>query len=222
MGWTWIPGSTRKGVIAELTDPEEWAPREDGKIRYRRTLTKQYKGAPWKGTLYVVYQDGFKGEPEKPEDRWIGVHLLSYWKCKRDGGGWGYKDMCASMGPSEVRCPLKYLEMCPKIEGEWEADWRDAVKKYHARQRAGTAALQKLKVGETVYLQGCKVDSVTLTSKRPLMGRASTGYMYRIPRRLIDAEKTFAALDEALKGPKAVIGTDDKQKRAEILAQAAK
>lgn len=49
--------------------------------------------------------------------------------------GYGYKDICASMGPCEVNCPLSYLDEAPD-GGGYETAWREKVRQYHADKKA--------------------------------------------------------------------------------------
>jgi len=49
--------------------------------------------------------------------------------------GYGYKDICASMGPCEVNCPITYLDLAPD-SGGYETGWREKVRTYHADKAA--------------------------------------------------------------------------------------
>jgi hypothetical protein len=94
---------------------------------------------------------------------------------KRQGQGWGYKDMDESMFPFYYTCPLKFFKLCLPPSPS-AAEWREAVRKFHAKQ-AAKASMKKaiksaLKVGCKVRLiEGCSVKvPLTITSLKPLLG----------------------------------------------------
>lgn len=60
--------------------------------------------------------------------RYIRLDLLAYF---RDDGAWGYKDLCESMGPCEVDCPLSFLDLVPVPDGPYAEGWRARVREYH-------------------------------------------------------------------------------------------
>lgn len=66
--------------------------------------------------------------------RWINVDLMARGGHPAD---WGYKPVSEDMGPCEVSCPLKYLEMAPLNEhhGEYAGPWRERVRAYWARRQ---------------------------------------------------------------------------------------
>jgi len=113
-------------------------------------------------------------------ERYIGCDLMA----GQRGYGWGYKDMCESMGPCYYSCPLKYLDLAPEPEGPYAKGWRAKVREHHARLAATNAKLRDLKVGDTIPLVGCKVPEVTIVSVRPLRGTYG-GARYRIPRKVL-------------------------------------
>jgi len=92
-------------------------------------LKHVYRGAPWKGTLYTVWQNTY---PDGTVVKYAVVYLIELVRNARRGDrGWGYKDIEASMGPNEVAFPLSWLEgIC--MDGH-AADWADRVRAFWAR-----------------------------------------------------------------------------------------
>ncbi|WP_240754701.1 hypothetical protein [Parasulfuritortus cantonensis] len=90
--------------------------------------------------------------------------------------GWGYKDLCESMGPYYYTCPLSYLDMVPVAN----ADWRGQVRAWHAARN------RKVDVGDVLILEGFAIPQVRIVEKR---GRRLTGEyqgrFYRVPPRVL-------------------------------------
>lgn len=103
MGWTTCRDWTRSSLIRDRIEGE--TSERTGTIR--TCIAHCFKGAPWKGTLWTVWEltkvDGTK-------QRYIGCDLLQYYSWDKS---WGYKDMEAGMGPCQSNCPLSYLLMGP-------------------------------------------------------------------------------------------------------------
>lgn len=132
MGWTYTYDPTRKHFIANLTADDSWT-REDGAEITRTCLKKCYRGAPWKGVLWSVWELTLikEGQHARPLERYIMCHLLHYSRPRARLGMWGYKDMSARMHPYYYGCPLSYLSLAP-----FEcAEWRARVKEYWERKR---------------------------------------------------------------------------------------
>lgn len=160
MGWLFPYGATRRQVIDELTQG-----RVDGGHEFR-TLRKCFRG----NTMYALHESGPLGETTK----WIGVYLL-----QRQGGSWGYKDMCETLHPFYYDCPVSYLDEADEPMNDSAKEWRSIV-----RKKAAERASKKPKVGETWSLEGCNIEEVEIASLRPLLGRAH-GLTYRIKRSLL-------------------------------------
>jgi len=96
-------------------------------------LAHCYRGGAFSGVLWAVWERTFigNGQQAKPVERWITCDLLRH---QRDYG-WGYKDMDESMHPYQYSCPLKYLALVPIETYGGNAEWREGVRAYHARQR---------------------------------------------------------------------------------------
>jgi hypothetical protein len=132
MGWLFTAGSTRKTLIAERTS--NWTTEgAEGMTVTSTCLAHRYRGGAFSGVLWAVWERTFTrdGQPVKPVERWITCDLLRH---QRDYG-WGYKDLDESMHPYFYSCPLKYLEMVPIDQYGGNAEWRECVRVYHARQK---------------------------------------------------------------------------------------
>jgi hypothetical protein len=115
MGWlfSYNVGEGREGLLKRLREPSRYG---SGKLIKSSAVGNNH----W----YVA--ESSNGE------RFIGLDLM------KGGGresGWGYKDLCESMGPCEVNCPLSFLELAPVPDGEYAAGWREKVREYHAAKK---------------------------------------------------------------------------------------
>lgn len=166
MGWTFSPSwPTKSAMIAHCTSPEMMGDK-------MTTIAKAIRGnALW--TVIEYTQDG--GSYPKGS-RAILCFLLES-DVKR-GGGWGYKDMDESMGPCDLSCPIRFLDMVPD-PGGYATEWRAKVRAEAARRGL------KFSPGDRLLLTSAKVPSVVCVSVKPLRGRGDDGVFYRIPRRLI-------------------------------------
>lgn len=126
MGWTTTicDYRNRKELFDSLTRPFT------GPDGARTCLKKLYRGAPWKGVLYTLWE--CKGS-EKSE-RYIVVVLIKRWTGGKDGPSWGYKDMSHDMCPYNFSCPLSWLEGLSN-EGSYAKKWIKCVKEYWAAKR---------------------------------------------------------------------------------------
>ena len=71
-------------------------------------------------------------------------------------------------------------------DSEFAAPWRERVRRRHADKQRLKRTVAAASVGDQVTLtEGCVPHTVTLTSKKPLIGRADDGSHWRIPRRCI-------------------------------------
>lgn len=105
---------------------------------------------------------------------------------------WGYKDLEESMGPVDVGCPMRFLELVQLAPGEdphgYRASWRERVRAEHAKLR------RQWRVGDQVRLVGRRIGMesapvVTITALKPRMLCAYFGRPYSItPAVLKNAE----------------------------------
>jgi hypothetical protein len=184
MGWLFTYGQTRAQLIQRClhggASPSGYTPLDHAVV----------------GThLWVVFErtdirsnpeDKTADPPASPRsapERFIALYLL---RSKRRYG-WGYKAIDEGMGPVEVDCPLRLLDLAGTPQGEYSAAWRERVRAARTERSAKRARRKSLRIGETVTLApGCQPAKVTITSLRPLRGRAENGCVYRIaPRHLV-------------------------------------
>jgi len=133
MGWL-IGWNDRKSLISHLTRGEE------NETVKQTVIAHQAAG----NNLWTVFEQTTKATGEVK--RFIILFMMTGGR-NRD---WGYKDISESMGPCEVSCPLKYLDMVPVGEGNYSAPWRERVRAYwvarsarSAPKRAATVARRK-------------------------------------------------------------------------------
>lgn len=135
MGW-YFGYPTKKGLQEELLEGRERVV-EDSEFSRSCLIRSQclrfcYRGNRFSGVLWSVWENTWTDLETKdelrPPERWIQCDVMKY-----IGGDWGYKPMCEGMGPYVYSCPLGYLALVPKPDGEYGANWREGVKAYHAR-----------------------------------------------------------------------------------------
>ena len=156
MGTYYTNGATRADIIREC-------------LANGTTLAHRIIGA----NLWTV--KGYTAE-DGTAARIIVLFLL-----RADRDGWGYKPVSEDMGPSETNCPLSLLTIAgPPPEG-FAVEWRARVLAAHEANSAKRAAIARFTVGQKVQLvPGCRPQSVTLASLKPLRGYDDTGRLYRI------------------------------------------
>ena len=102
------------------------------------------------GTVYAAIRN--RNEAEGTDYVFCAVILFK--NSKRDG--FGYKDMCESMGPYEVDCPDPIMRLLSPVEQipspGYSADWRLRVAAAKDRRRATKRMTAQLKPGVTIRL----------------------------------------------------------------------
>jgi len=145
MGWYFTLGASRKDIAAEVTKTSERT-RDDGVVVKHETLARYFSG----NDLWHVLEITHNGEPH------IRAILLS--KLHRgNGDGWGYKPVDESMGPCAVSCPLKFLEMVPKIPNDYAAEWRPRVRAYWERRKARARERREAKKADASRVLGWRI-----------------------------------------------------------------
>lgn len=131
MGWLFRSGYSRKDLIEDRSKSWECT-QQNGTLVKTNCLAHCYRGGVFSGVLWTVWERTFlkEGKPVEKPQRWIGCDLLQ----SRKDEGWGYKDMDESVHPFYYSCPLGYLAKAPLEEYGGNAEWRDMVRSYHARQ----------------------------------------------------------------------------------------
>jgi hypothetical protein len=159
MGWLFTEYQTRKELIQRRTRSAE----SGGVIH--QCLRHTAVG----NVLWTVWQATGPGEQIR---RYIGCDLLA---CER-GYGWGYKDLCESMGPCYYTCPMAYMAMVPVANPEW----REQVRAWHAARN------RKVAVGDVLVFAGLSIPEARVIEKhgRRLIGEYA-GSRYRLPPRIL-------------------------------------
>lgn len=134
-GW-----NSRKELIAHLLQPHH---SDDGKVTAKPIAHCCVGNNLWSvweqvktETRTVTLAPGIQAPKTfiMESHRWINVDLMARGGRPAD---WGYKPVSEDMGPCEVSCPLKYLEMAPLNEhhGDCAGPWRERVRAYWARRQ---------------------------------------------------------------------------------------
>lgn len=168
MGWTFSFFSSRSDLIHKRSQS---VTQSDGSrwVCLRHTTVGNVLWTVWE----VTPGPPVPPRASKPPYRYIGCDLLA------SGGehsGWGYKDLCESMGPVELSCPLSYLDMVPVAN----AGWREAVQAWHAARK------RHVDIGDVLILEGFAIPQVKIVAKQ---GRRLTGEyqgrFYRVTPRVL-------------------------------------
>ena len=181
MGWTTsVYWPSRQAIVQDrIASWTYYNPKRD-RTTISRTLAYCVRGhCLWK----VVQHTQYAGETEDWITRQITFIALDLIKNYGKNEGWGYKDMDETVEPMYYSCPLKYLELQPRVDCQV---WRDAVVAYHARRNL------KLYPGLIVGLSGCTPNLVKIEQAgRKITASARDGGLYRIKRSLLNG-KTYA------------------------------
>jgi len=124
MGWYGLYGENKREIAAELTSPYK------GEHYSHKYIAKCWRGnCLWTVCERTTIKDGHK-------DRFIVLYIVQKWN-----DTWMYKDLDEQCHPYYYSCPLKYLKMSENSkankDSEDSAIWREAVKRYHKRRKAG-------------------------------------------------------------------------------------
>lgn len=89
---------------------------------------------------------------------------------------------------------VTFLKLVPDDSEGTNAEWRKLVRQKHEETSAKKALTKNIGVGDTVILKdGCSPKEFTVHSVRPLLGYASSGLLYRVPRsKIIEVRKVEA------------------------------
>jgi hypothetical protein len=180
MGWLFTHGQTRAQLITSClyghASPSGHTPVDHAIVRTHLWVVFEKNAGVSEGSV-----DSDKTGTTGPE-RFIALYLLG----SKRRYGWGYKAIDEGMGLVEVDCPLRLLKLASVPQGPYSTGWRERVRAFHAAKATRRMRMKNLQIGETVALApGCQPSQVTITSLRPLRGRAQDGCIYRIaPRHL--------------------------------------
>ena len=121
-----------------------------------------------RGTIYAA----IRNHDKQTGTSYVFCAVILFKNNERDG--FGYKDMCESMGPCEVACPDRIMRLLSPIADipnpGYSADWRARVAAAKAATAATRASLARLAIGHTVKLahpayfrsQGIETDRFTV------------------------------------------------------------
>jgi hypothetical protein len=134
MRWHYKPGCRKDELIAERTRTRTETD-DHGVTSTTRCLANCYLGSVFTGVLWSVWERTIEknGEQVKTPQRWIGCDLLHY----ENGFGWGYKFLDEASHPDYFSCPLNYLDLVPIEVYGGHQEWRDGVRRFHARRSKG-------------------------------------------------------------------------------------
>jgi hypothetical protein len=179
MGWSFRcdPRFTKADLVAELTSAAYWG-------AHVRVLASAVRGSH----LWQVI--------EKPDgQRFIALDLLRAGS-KAHGEGWGHKDLCESMGPCEVDCPLSFLDMAPMPDSKYAAGWRESVREHHAHK--AQRARFRIEPGARVSIYGKPYTVIAKRNPRGWIVQGDDGKRYRATRGI---EPLAQALPEPAPAP---------------------
>ena len=139
MGWLFTNGTTREAMVQRATRPFGGVREEGGvKIQWeRRVIARSYSG----NNLWTVCGE-FRGPEggELTEDE--SLRFIALFLIRGGHGEWGYKDVEESMGPLELTCPPKFLDMTPDPGWRWDGrPWRERVREHWAAKKIKQGAI---------------------------------------------------------------------------------
>lgn len=173
MGWLFTDGATKASIVKHLTTDNE------------HVTTHRYSVRG--NTLWAIQT----AHHLEGNDRGIPPKFIACYLLQSDGSfGWGYKDMCESMGPARYDCPLSYLDEVEPPPSEFAQGWRDEVRTHHATQARRRKMFKAATVGDTVVLtESCSPNRLVLvqTGRRFAADDPKTGCRYRVPKKWIVA-----------------------------------
>jgi hypothetical protein len=120
MGWSFAcdPRFNKKALVAQLRSPGYLSPGYE-----------MLKSSVVGNNFWYLYR--------QPDGQiYIGLTLM------KGGGrnyGWGEKGIGESWGPSEVNCPLAYLDEASAAPNSFATEWREKVRQYHADKKSRPA-----------------------------------------------------------------------------------
>jgi len=178
MGWTTsIHWHSRQEIITDRIKPWEYYDDKHDRTIKGRTLAHCVRGhCLWKVVEHSLYA-GQTLDWVTQQYTYIAVDLIqNYGKDQ----GWGYKDMDESVGPYYYSCPVKYLEIQPRVDNQ---AWRDAVYADQAKRNL------KLQPGLIVGLTGCTPNLVKIQQTgRKILATSKEGQLYKIKRSLLNGQ----------------------------------
>ena len=212
MGWSFCYSQTMDDLVKERLADKSWN-NDKGQTVHQRTVAHSKRG---NNLWYVVELTTIIDATAKTIRRYLALDLLA----KDRTAGVGYKDLCETMGPSEVNCPLYLLDLvpCPTDYG-YAVEWRERVRQWHSmskeqRKERGKIVLEK---GKRYALKQVRLGHgkaklywariVDFSAQRPkhVYGFTNDGNVYlfnksMLGNELMEKEVTFHEMNESLGG----------------------
>lgn len=147
MGWTYQPkpnGKIKDHLIKEIN----W----ERNGRYVEVLDLSIVQIR---TAYAAIEVGEIVDGQRQPEHVVGLVIMLDFR-KNDDFGFGTKFLEETMGPMDIKCPEKILDLLTPTDNEYAQRWRENCRQYHAQRKLNKA---KRKVG--LYLapsQGQAVD----------------------------------------------------------------
>jgi hypothetical protein len=155
MGWTTCIGYDKERLLRDrLRD------KSNGTTEWK-VIAHSLRG----NNLWYVVERTDHGDGYKKVYRYIALDLIGY---DPHSKGWGYKDLCETMGPAEKNCPLKFLDMVPvPCDYGYGHQWREEVRAWHNMSRDQRKKLKEInpQPGEKWLLRDGLVDRATRKEK---------------------------------------------------------
>ena len=203
MGATTIQGFSIADVVADRFRPRTWA-EGDRAVTCRAIAHRKIGSTLW----YVVERTVEIDKSAKMTERFI-VHceLLADRSRSRSYGA-GYKECTEHSGPYKKNCPLKFLDLVPEPEHNY--NWREGVRAWHAsskEKKKKMAALDpkqgekwRLREGLVGMDKKTPIHTARILSTAPYIRvEANDGNVYRLKKSHLAypmGEKEVATLEE--------------------------
>jgi len=174
MGWLFSTRwQTKQDLVNHLIEDDGCTHsdrHEDGSVTEIRGTSRTIAHAIHGSHLWSVIQFDYPTAPQF-NTRYIALFLMH--SGRQDG--WGYKDLEESMGPCEVDCPLRFLDLVPPPDPalhKYAAGWREKVRAFHAGKLERKRITKDVKPGQRwLLIPGCSVEWVSITGKARYRGQ---------------------------------------------------
>jgi hypothetical protein len=195
MGWTTIIGADKEHLMNDRLRTQEWVAKDGERFTWK-VIAHSLRG----NNLWKIVERSRHGHGYSVTERFIALDLIGY---DRYSKGWGYKDISEHVGPTELNCPLKFLNMAPQPcdseqTAKWTSEWREKVRNWHSASAKRRKEMLKVPIlqGEKWMLREGLVDRATRSHKlthvyvgsvypRFVYATANDGERYKIPKKYL-------------------------------------
>lgn len=168
MGWLFSPEwPTKDALVKHLIADDSCTHadnRADGPVTEVRGTARTIAHAVHGNHLWSVIEFDYPTAPQF-NTRFIALFLMA--SGRQDG--WGYKDLEETMGPCEVDCPLRFLDLVPAPDlgaHPYAAGWRDNVRAFHAGKLNRRRVTKDVQPGQRwLLVPGCSLEWVTIVGR---------------------------------------------------------